>query len=135
MSNARTPAAEYLRFLAWALAAVVLAAALGFVPTRRLGGEEALAAMIAGCVVGWAASALGGIPVLLARGHGGKTVTPAGRLQAMLASMGLRFGVVLALGAAAAFSGWFGLKPLLLWIAISYLALLAVDTWYAVKGF
>lgn len=132
MSNARTPAAEYLRFLAWALAAVVLAAALGFVPTRRLGGPGALASMIAGCAVGWAASALGGIPVLLGRG---KALNPAGRLQAMLASMGLRFGVVLALGAAAAFSGWFGLKPLLIWIAVSYMALLAVDTWYAVKGF
>lgn len=131
MSDARTPAAEYLRFLAWALAAVVLAAALGFVPTRRLGGEEGLAAMIAGCVIGWAASALGGIPVVVSRG---KAATPAGRLQAMLASMGLRFAVVLALGAAAAFSGWFSLKPLLLWIGISYLALLAVDTWYAVKG-
>lgn len=133
MNNARTPAAEYLRFLAWALAAVVLAAALGFVPTRRLGGEDALAAMIAGCAVGWAASALGGIPVALGRGKA--AVNPAARLQGMLASMGLRFAVVLALGAAAAFSGLFGLKPLLLWIAISYLALLAVDTWYAVKGF
>ncbi len=132
MSNARTPAAEYLRFLAWALAAVVVAAALGFVPTRRLGGAEGLSSMIAGCVVGWAASALGGIPVALGRG---KALNPAARLQAMLASMGLRFAVVLALGAAAAFSGWFGLKPLLLWIAISYVALLSVDTWYAVKGF
>lgn len=132
MSGARTPAAEYLRFLAWALAAVVLAAALGFVPTRRLGGEESLAAMIAGCVIGWAASALGGIPVVLSRG---RALNPAARLQAMLASMGLRFAVVLALGAAAAFSGWFILKPLLLWIAISYMALLAVDTWYAVRGF
>jgi hypothetical protein len=121
MSNARTPAAEYLRFVAWALAAVVLVAALGFVPTRRLGGPGALASMMAGCAVGWAASALGGIPVALGRGRA--------------ASMGLRFGVVLALGAAAAFSGWFSLKPLLIWIAISYLALLAVDTWYAVKGF
>ncbi|HEV2855585.1 MAG TPA: hypothetical protein VHC97_22545 [Thermoanaerobaculia bacterium] len=135
MSNARTPAAEYLRFLAWALATVVLVAALGFVPTRRLGGEEALAAMIAGCAVGWAASALGGIPVALGRGSRGGTVTPAARLQAMLMSMALRFGVVIVLGAAAAFSGWFGLKPLLIWIAVSYLALLAVDTWYAVKGF
>lgn len=132
MSNARTPAAEYLRFLAWALAAVVVAAALGLVPTRRLGGGAALSSMIAGCVVGWASSALGGIPVALARG---KTLNPAARLQAMLASMGLRFAVVLVLGAAAAFSGWFGLKPLLLWIAISYMALLSVDTWYAVKGF
>jgi hypothetical protein len=132
MSAARTPAAEYVRFLAWGLAATALAALLGFVPTRRLGGEGALGAMIAGCVVGWLASALGGIPVALGRG---KVADPTARLQAMMASMGLRFGVVLALGAAAAFSGWFGLKPLLLWIAISYMALLAVDTWYAVKGF
>jgi hypothetical protein len=132
MSKARTPAAEYLRFLAWGLAAAALAVLLGFVPTRRLGGEEALGAMIVGCAIGWLASALGGIPVLLGRG---KAADPAARLQAMMASMGLRFGVVLALGAAAAFSGWFGLKPLLLWIAISYMALLAVDTWYAVKGF
>jgi hypothetical protein len=133
MSGARTPAAEYLRFLAWALAAAVIAALLGFVPTRRLGGEEAVRSMIAGCFVGWLASALGGVPVALGRGR--EAAEPAARLQAMLVSMGLRFGVVLALGAAAAFSGWFGLKPLLLWIAISYLALLAVDTWYAVKGF
>jgi len=132
MSAARTPAAEYVRFLAWGLAATVLAALLGYVPTRRLGGEEALAAMIAGCAIGWLASALGGIPVALGRG---KAANPTAKLQAMLASMGLRFAVVLALGAAAAFSGWFGLKPLLLWIAISYMALLAVDTWYAVKGF
>jgi hypothetical protein len=132
MSDARTPAAEYVRFLAWGLAATALAALLGYVPTRRLGGEEALGAMMAGCAVGWLASALGGIPVLLGRG---KVADPTARLQAMLASMGLRFAVVLALGAAAAFSGWFGLKPLLLWIAFSYMALLAVDTWYAVKGF
>ena len=132
MSDTRTPAAEYLRFLAWGLAATVAAALLGFVPTRRLGGEEALRSMIAGCLVGWLASALGGIPVALGRG---KAAEPAARLQAMLASMGLRFGVVLALGAAAAFSGGFGLKPLLLWIAISYMVLLLIDTWYAVKGF
>jgi hypothetical protein len=132
MSAARTPAAEYVRFLAWGLAATALAVLLGYVPTRRLGGEGALGAMIAGCVIGWLASALGGIPVALGRG---KVANPTARLQAMMASMGLRFGVVLALGAAAAFSGWFGLKPLLLWIAISYMALLAVDTWYAVKGF
>jgi hypothetical protein len=131
MSGARTPAAEYLRFLACAFAAIVLVAGLGLVPTRRLGGAEALASMLAGCGVGWAASALGGIPVALSRG---RALNPAARLQAMLASMGLRFAAVLALGAAAAFSG-FSLKPLLLWIAISYMALLAVDTWYAVKGF
>jgi hypothetical protein len=133
MSGARTPAAEYLRFLAWGLAAMVVVALLGFVPTRRLGGEGAVRSMTAGCLVGWLASALGGIPVLL--GRKAAETTAAGRLQAMLASMGLRFGVVLALGAAAAFSGWFDLKPLLLWIGLSYLALLAVDTWYAVKGF
>ncbi len=61
--------------------------------------------MIAGCVDRLlASSALGGIPVALSRG---RASNPAARLQAMLASMGLRFAVVLALGAAAALSGGF----------------------------
>jgi Na+/proline symporter len=130
MTDARPPAAEYLRFLAWVAGAAVLIALVGALPTRRLGGEEAIPAMIAGCVIGVLASAAGGIPV--ARGR--KATDPAGRLNAMLFSMLLRLAVVVGLGAAA-LAGGFERKPLLLWIGISYLALLAVDVRYAVKGF
>ena len=131
MTAARSPAAEYLRFSGWALAAATGAALLGYLPTLRLGGEGALPAMIAGCAVGFLASLAGGVPVALAR----RSPQPAVRSQALMASMAVRFGVVLALGLAAALSGLFERGPLLVWIAVSYMALLVVDTWYAVKGF
>ena len=131
MTEPRSPAAEYLRFLAWATAVAALVALLGWVPTRRLAGDGALPSMLAGCALALLASAAGGIPVARSR----RSATPAARLQAMLAAMGLRFAVLLALGALAGLSGWFDSSPLLIWIAIGYLALLAVDTWYAVKGF
>lgn len=134
MSRARTPAAEYLRFLVWAAVVAAVAAAVGWWPTRRLAGEGALPAMLVGCAVSLIASAVGAIPVALSR-QAAAVPTPAARLQAMLASMGLRFGVVLALGVAASLLGGLARGPLLIWIAIGYLALLAVDTWYAVRGF
>ena len=133
MTEPRSPAAEYLRFLAWATAVAVLVTMLGYVPTRRLAGEGALPSMLAGCALALLASAAGGIPVALSRRA--KAPAPAAKLQAMLAAMGLRFAVLLILGGLAGLSGWFDSSTLLIWIAIGYLALLAVDTWYAVKGF
>jgi hypothetical protein len=134
MTEPRTPAAEYLRFLAWATVVAALVALLGYLPTRRLAGEGALPSMLAGCALALLASAAGGIPVARSR-RATTAAAPAARLQAMLAAMGLRFAVLLALGGLAGSSGWFESSPLLIWIAIGYLALLAVDTWYAVKGF
>jgi Na+/proline symporter len=130
MTETHSPAAEYLRFLAWVAGVALLIALVGALPTRRLGGPGALPAMIAGCVVGALASAAGGIPVASGR----KATDPAGRLNSMLFSMLLRLALVVGLGAAA-LAGGFERKPLLLWIGISYLALLAVDVRYAVKGF
>jgi hypothetical protein len=131
MTEARTPAAEYLRFLAWVVGVAVLIALVGALPTRRLGGEEAIPAMIAGCVIGALASAAGGIPIARGRGE----TEPAERLKVMMFSMALRLAVVVGLGTAASLSGEFDRVPLLLWIAIGYVVLLAVDTRYAVKGF
>lgn len=131
MTDARSPTAEYLRFLAWVIGVAVLIALVGWLPTRRLGGPEAIPAMIVGCAVGALASALGGIPV--ARGR--SKADPAQQLNVVLFSMAVRFAVVIVLGTAAALSGEVERMSLLLWIAISYVALLAVDTRYAVKGF
>ena len=135
MTDARPPAAEYLRFLAWVAGAAVLIALVGALPTRRLGGEEAIPAMIAGCVIGVLASAAGGIPIALGRRTVETAADPAEKLKVMMLSMALRLVAVVALGAAASLSGEFERVPLLLWIAIGYVALLAVDTWYAAKGF
>jgi hypothetical protein len=117
------PRTAYLRFLAWTVALAALLALLGYLPTKRWGGESAVHAMLAGCGVGVVASALGGLPVLLFAGTGG--VTPA------LAGMAVRFAAALVLTLAAALSGAFERGPLLLWVAISYMVLLVVDTRFA----
>jgi hypothetical protein len=72
------------------------------------------------------ASAAGAWPI--ARAHG---ASPAAQYRALLAAIGLRFGLTLALALAAALSGWFERLALLLWVAIGYMALLVVDTRFA----
>lgn len=125
----RSPSAGgYLRFLAWVVAVTAALALVGWVPTRRLGGEDAIPAMLAGCAVGILASALGGVPIALVQGG------PAARMQALLLSMAIRLGAVVILAVAAVLSGWFPRAPLLLWVAISYVVQLVVDTRYALQA-
>ncbi|HEV7517246.1 MAG TPA: hypothetical protein VGR07_13170 [Thermoanaerobaculia bacterium] len=126
MTGARPRTAAYLRFLAWTVALAVAIALLGYLPTKRWGGEGAVRAMLAGCGVGGVASALGGVPVLLFSGTGG-----ASGASGVLAAMAVRFAAALALALAGALSGRFERGPFLLWVAISYMALLTVDTRYA----
>lgn len=119
-------AGGYLRFLMWAVGVTAVAALVGWLPTRRLGGEEAIPAMLAGCAVSLLASALGGVPIALARG-----ASQANRMQALLMAMAVRFAVVVVLALAAVLSGLFLRAPLLIWVAISYAVQLAVETRYA----
>jgi hypothetical protein len=123
-----TAAHGYLRFLAWAAVVAVAAGAIGFWPTRRLAGDDGVPALIAGCLIGFLSSALGGLPIALIRNR-----APASRVVASMGAMGVRLLAVVVLGAAAVLSGWFARVPLLLWIAGSYAALLGVDAWYAVR--
>src|SRR5437763_8784570 len=118
MTGARPRTAAYLRFLAWTVALAAGIALLGYLPTKRWGGEGAVRAMLAGCGVSVVASALGGIPVMLFAKAGGAT--------GILAAMAVRFAAVLALSLAAALPGQFERGPLLLWVAISYMVLLTV---------
>lgn len=122
-------AGGYLRFLAWAVGVAAAAALLGWLPTRSLGGEGAVRAMLAGCAVSVVASAVGGVPIALARGK-----APAARMPALLMAMGVRFGAVVILGLAAVLSGLFDRAPLLIWVAVSYAAQLVVDTRYALAN-
>jgi hypothetical protein len=133
MTGARPRTAAYLRFLAWTVALAVGIALLGYLPTKRWGGESAVRAMLAGCGVGGVASALGGVPVLLFSGMGG--ASGASGASGVLAAMAVRFAAALGLGLAAALTGSFERGPLLLWLAISYMVLLTVDTRYALGGF
>jgi phosphoglycerol transferase MdoB-like AlkP superfamily enzyme len=120
-------AGGYLRFLMWAVGVTAVTVLAGWLPTRRLGGEEAIPAMLAGCAVSLLASALGGVPIALARRA---SAAPA-RMQALLMSMALRFGAVVVLALAAVLSGLFHTAPLLLWVAIGYAVQLVVETRYA----
>jgi drug/metabolite transporter (DMT)-like permease len=136
MTGARPPAGaapwrEYLRFLFWTAAAVSVIGLVGYLPTRRLAGEGALPAMLAGCAVALLAAAAGGVPIALAR----RLAAPAARTNALLGAMAVRFGVAVVLAVAAVLSGLFPNAPLLLWVAVGYVVLLVVETWYAVKGF
>jgi len=129
MSASRSPAAEYLRFLLWAVAIGVAAALLGYVPTRRMGGGGALPAMIAGLVIGLIASAVGALPILLAR-RSGAVPSP---IQGLL-STAIRLAALVVLGISVALSGGFATRPLIVWIALGYAAQLALDVRYAVRG-
>lgn len=129
MNAVRSSAAEYLRFLAWTVAIGVTAALLGYAPTRRLGGEAALPAMMAGCAIGVIASAVGALPVAFSRRAGAQPSPVRG-----LMAMGVRVAALLALGLSVGLSGWFETYPLLIWIAIGYMSQLALDVWYTVRG-
>jgi len=122
----RRAAAGYLRFLAWSVGLVALAFAVGYLPTRAWVDGVARRAMLAGCAIGLLASWLGAIPVALAAARESK-----GGQQVVFGAMALRLLVVLALVLPAALSGWFARGPLLVWVAVSYTVLLAVDTRYA----
>lgn len=119
---------RYARFVAWTLAACAAVLVIGYLPTRSIGGERAIAAMVAGSLISVFASLVGGIPVALARRDG------LGGIQSILASFALRFIVVMAAALAVALSGYFERGPLLVWVGISYLACLVVDTRYALAA-
>ena len=118
----------YPRFLAHALAILAALVAVGYLPTRNLGGEAAIPAMLAGCGLALAASLAGTVPLVLARGR-----RPQEALPALLGSLALRLTVAIGLAVAAALSGLFAVVPLLVWLLLAHLALLAADTHYALS--
>ena len=128
MTSARSVVGGVARVFALSAVVMVLVAAVGYLPTKRMGGSSAVPAMLAGCLVSLAASVIGSIPLVVGL-HG-----PArNRANAILLSTALRLAVVLVLALAVALSGWFDRTPLLIWLAISYVLLLLVDTVYAVR--
>ena len=101
---------------------------VGYLPTRRLGGDPAVLAMVVACAVTTLASALGGIPMLVAEGE------PRKGLQIGLLAMILRLAVVVSVGAAAGIGLGLSSMPYLLWLGVSYLVLLAVDTRFMLRA-
>lgn len=114
--------------LGLALATTAVLLALGYAPTRRFGGDEALPAMFVGCAVGVVASLLGAVPVILARNKP--------HIEAWTAAMGamaVRLGVAIVAGVGLALAGTWPAKPLLVWVVISHVGLLIPDTLLSIK--
>jgi hypothetical protein len=120
---------RYARFLGLAVAIVLGLCAVGFVPTRRLAGTEAVWAMVAGCAISLVSAALAG-GLLIAVG----AATPEARMQRSFLAMMIRLVVVIVLGVAAALSGEFARAPLLFWMATAYVALLPLEVRLAIAS-
>lgn len=81
--------------------------------------------MLLACLVSFAGSAAGGVPIALAR-----RADPEG-FKRFTASIGLRLFVVAALAGAVIWLLGPMRRPFLLWLVISHLVLLAADTGFA----
>ena len=90
---------RYARFLGLAVAIVFGLCALGWLPTRRLAGPGAVAAMAAGCAISLVSAALAGWLLIVVGGETGEA-----RMQRSFLAMVVRLAVVVVLGLAAALS-------------------------------
>lgn len=120
-------AGAFGRFAAEVVLVAAGLAALGFFPTRRLAGDEAVPAMLAGCAVAVAAGLAGGLVTSYGPSAWRRSAAAA------LAPQLVRLAALALFGAAVALAGNFAIRPLLVWIALAALALLVVDTRHAVK--
>ena len=118
---------RYARFLGLAVAIVAGLGAIGWLPTRRLAGVEALAAMAAGCGISLVSAALAGGLLIAVPAE-----TPEARMQRGFMAMVVRLAVVVVLGLAAALSGELARQPLLFWIGTAYVALLPLEVRLAI---
>ncbi len=109
--------------LFWAGLPLAGAVVLGAWPTWRLAGAAGLTAM----GVGSAISLIGALAGSLVSAAGmARRPELAGYMT--MAAASVRFGVALVLGAAVALIGLLDIAALLLWVVISYLALLGGET-------
>ncbi|MCZ6726462.1 MAG: hypothetical protein O7A98_03805 [Acidobacteria bacterium] len=119
----------YLRLSTLLLLAGSALVLVGWIPTRRLGGIEGLQAMLAGCGVCLLASLVGALPVIRSKpGHSAQNITT------LMGSMLLRLASAALLTLIVASQGRFAIKPLLVWVGISYLAFLPVDTYFSLRA-
>ncbi len=120
-----TATTDYARLAGLGILAAGVLAAVGWYATARL--DSSRVAMLAGIGTSLAASLVGALPIAFTRSGG-----PGARQVAMMGAMGLRFVVTLALFAVLALTDAAPRGALGLWTGISYVCLLAVETWAAV---
>ena len=118
----------YVVFVGIGLAAALVVAAIGYFPTVRLRGGDGATALAVGCGVSWIASCIGALPTAAAFSARPKQATTA-----VLASTMIRFVTAIVLVVPLVLSGWFDRAVLVLFVAVSYLMMLLVDTLLAVR--
>ena len=128
MSVGPGPVRSYLRFVLFLSLMAVGTLGLGVLPTRALGGYEAVRGMVIGCGLSFVGSLAGGIPLAVGAGR-----PPQARGPYLLASMAARMLVVLGGALVILLTIEVDRAALLIWVAISYLAFLAIDVGFAVK--
>ncbi len=117
-----------IRFLGAEVLIIAALCAIGWIPTERLAGAEALPAMIVGCGISLVSAALAGWLTTVIDGS-----TPEGRMRRGMFAMFARLGIVMALSVAAVLSGEFLQRPLLFWMAAAYMALLPLEVRLAIS--
>jgi len=119
---------RYVKFVGMSFAVAVVLVLVGFFPTRNLAGATGLVGMVAACGLSLLGSWLGAVPTtMVAAGDRPAVATAA------LGAMAIRFVVVL-FGALAVVLGTpVERPPFLIWVGISYLVLLLVDTLVVVR--
>jgi len=132
-TNCNTPGGGAIRhFAALAGAATLTAgivAGVGCLAAPRLTEQSVLREVLLGIGASWLASCIGAVPLAL-----GMAARSRQMANAILGSTAVRFFVVLLLVVPLTLSGWFDRVALVLSVAVSYLCLLAVDTYFAARA-
>lgn len=119
---------HYLMLAAISLSCAAVLASVGYGPTLRLAGSAGIVAMLTGIGVSLLAGLLSAIPVVMSLGQ-----PAANRATAILLATGIRFLFVLFAVAALVLTAAVEVVPFVVWVAMSYLVLLLVDTLMAVS--
>jgi hypothetical protein len=108
----------------WPAAGWLVLAAAGYVPTRRLGGPDGPAAMIAAQALVLAVIYATMLPALWRMA----TADGPGRLRLGLKVAAIRFLLTAAIGAVIAWRGVIQPAVFLIWLGITYLVMIKIET-------
>jgi hypothetical protein len=117
---------SYVQLLLLLVGLALLLLIPGYAVTRKLGGVEAVAGMWWGCGLTFFAAAVGGLPQVLVS----RPPREAGALA--LGSLATRMGITLFGTLAILLTADVPRSSFLLWVAVSYIAFLAVDIVFVV---
>jgi hypothetical protein len=112
----------FVRIAAVSTAAAVLLALIGYWPTAAQAGSAGVIAMLAGIGISLIGAWAGAAPTIAFLRR-----PPREHSTGILAGLGVRFAVTLGLAVALVVTGAFSNVPLLLWVGVAQLVILAVD--------